>query len=288
MAIGISSIGNICSTAGRYFKHGVKMAPEFVLGTGNEVFSKTMTNSFYGVKDSAGKRTGGKYFKNFWTQFKDAAKSAEKHNLQQRRLHGGFFKNMWHQIKTVPGKVKTGWIAGSKNASKAGNIKWWGGLKGSIGALGKRLPLLGGLFAIAVELPNIIGATKEDGIFGGAAEAAKTATRVTAGMTAGAVGAALLSPIPVVGPIIGSLVGYFAGDALASLVTGKSYSEKKAAKEQPAQQTTQNTGFDTGSTNPFAQPTMTPEQLMALQQQLYGSAGAFRDDFMAQQAGIYG
>lgn len=288
MAIGISSIGNICSTAGRYFKHGIRMAPEFVLGTGNEVFSKTLTDSFYGAKNAAGKRTDGKHFKNFWTQFKDAAKASEAHNIKQRKLHGGFFKNMWRQITTVPNKVKTGWIVGSKNAAKAGNVKWWGGLKGSVGALGKRLPLLGGLLAIGFELPNIIRATKEDGIFGGAAEAAKTATRVTAGMTGGAIGAALCSPIPVVGPIIGSVVGYFAGDALASLITGKSYSEKQAAKEESNQATAQNTGFDTGSTNPFSQPTMTPEQLMALQQQLYGSAGAFKDDFMAQQAKIYG
>ena len=40
--------------------------------------------------------------------------------------------------------------------------------------------------------------------------------------------------------------------------------------------------FDTGSTNPFAymQPTMTPQQLMAMQQSLYGGMGGINDDFM--------
>ena len=162
-------IGAIGSKAWGYIQRGAKLAPDFVLGTGNEKFSNTLKNSFYGVADDTGKRTGGKYFKNFWTQLKDATKAAETHNAKQVKLHGGFWKNMLHQTKTLPRKVATGWKVGAKNAAKAGKIKWWGGLKGSIGAMGKRLPLLGGLLMIATELPNIIGATKEDGLFGGAA-----------------------------------------------------------------------------------------------------------------------
>lgn len=278
-------IGTIGPKMWNYVKRGAQIAPDFVLGTGNEKFSNALTESFYGAKNAAGKREGGKHFKNFWSQLKDATLKVEKYNKEQRRLHGGFFKNMWHQTRSIPGRMKAGWVQGSKVAAKAGNVKWWGGLKGSVGALGKRLPLLGGLLAIAVELPNIISATKDNGIFGGAAETAKTATRVTSGMVGGAIGAALLTPIPVVGPIIGSLFGYFAGDALASLVTGKSHSEKKMAAQQNAQQQ-QDRHFDTGSTNPFAQTTMTPEQLMMLQQQLYGK-NSYSDDFMAKTTGLY-
>lgn len=282
-------IGAVGSKAWNYFQRGVKVAPDFVLGTGNEVFSKTLTDSFYGIANAEKKRVGGKHFKNFWTQLKNATKEAEKHNIRQQRLHGGFWKNMVYQTKTLPRKVSTGWKVGVKSAAKANKIKWWGGLKGSVGALGKRLPLLGGLVMIATEIPNIYRATKDNGIFGGAAEAAKSATRVTAGMVGGAICAALLSPIPVVGPVLGSIVGYMAGDGLASLITGKSHSEKLAEKEAVAEkQTQQGSGqqsFDTGTTNPFAQASLTPEQLQAMYMELYGKS-KMGDDFMASSAGL--
>ena len=282
-------IGAIGSRAWNYIKRGAQIAPDFVLGTGNEIFSKKLTDSFYGVANAEGKRSGGKHFKNFWSQLKDAAKATEDYNNKQIKRHGGFFKNMFHQTKTIPSRMKAGWRLGATNAAKAGKTKWWGGLKGSIGALGKRLPLLAGLFAIAVEIPNIWSATKDKGIIGGATETVKTAARVTSGMVGGAIGAALLSPIPVVGPILGSIIGYMAGDGLASLITGKSHTEKKMEAQAQAQQ--QKTGqgqyhFDTGSTNPFMQPTLTPQELAMLQMQMYGG-GKYSDDFMARQAGLF-
>ena len=147
------------------------------------------------------------------------------------------------------------------------------------------MPLLGGILAIAVELPNILSATKDKGIIGGVTETAKTTARVTSGMVGGAIGAALLSPIPVVGPILGSIVGYMAGDGLASLVTGKSHTEKKMLAEEAQQPANgQQPHFDTGSTNPFAQPTLTPQELAMLQRQLY--SGSLENDFMANQAGL--
>lgn len=287
----ISAIG---SKAYNYAKRGLAIAPDFVLGTGNEVFTKALTDSFYGKLTKEGKREGGQYFKNFWTQLKDATLKTEKENIKQRKIHKGFFKNMLHQTKTLPDRIKAGWKYGVGKATKAGTNKVWGGIKGSIKSLGKRLPLLAGLFAIAVEIPNIWSATKDKGILGGVTETAKTITRVTTGMIGGAIGAALLSPIPVVGPLLGSVVGYMAGDALASIFTGKSHTEKKMAAEEQAQQSqqTQQTQtpqqhFDTGTTNPFMmQPTMTPQELAMLQMQLYGG-NKFGNDFMAKQSGIY-
>ncbi len=284
----ISAIG---SKAYNYFKRGLAIAPDFVLGTGNEIFSKTLTDSFYGKLTNEGKREGGKYFKNFWTQLKNATLETEKVNKANIENNKGFFKNMYHQLKTLPELMQSGWKEGAAKASK---VKWWGGLTGSLKSLGKRLPLLAGLFAIAVEIPNIWSATKDKGLLGGVTETAKTATRVTSGMIGGAIGAALLSPIPVVGPLLGSVVGYMAGDALASIFTGKSHTEKKMAAEQQAQEQTQQQAktqqqyhFDTGTTNPFMmQPTMTPQELAMLQMQLYGG-NKFGNDFMAKQAGIY-
>lgn len=283
----ISAIG---SNAYKYVKRGLAIAPDFVLGTGNETFSKALTDSFYGKLNKEGKREGGKYFKNFWTQLKEATLETEKINNANIENNKGFFKNMFHQIQTLPELMQSGWKEG---VEKAGKIKWWGGLTGSIKSLGKRLPLLAGLFAIAVEIPNIWSATKDKGILGGVTETAKTATRVTTGMIGGAIGAALLSPIPVVGPLLGSVVGYMAGDALASIFTGKSHTEKKMAAEQEANKqpkqslTESQTHIDTGTTNPFRmQPTMTPQELAMLQMQLYGG-NKFGNDFIAKQSGIY-
>ncbi len=286
MVMGISAIG---SRAWNYIKRGAQLAPDFVLGTGNEVFSKTLTDSFYGTVKETGKRSGGLHFKNFWTQLKNATLEAERINNTQRTKNGGFFKNMYKQTLSIPTRMKAGWRLGARTAAKAGKAKWWGGLKGSIKSLGTRLPLLGGLLAIGIEIPNIWSATKDKGIIGGATETVKTAARVTSGMVGGAIGAALLSPIPVVGPILGSIIGYMAGDGLASLITGKSHTEKKMEAQAQAQQ--QKTGqgqyhFDTGSTNPFMQPTLTPQELAMLQMQMYGG-GKYSDDFMARQAGLF-
>lgn len=280
-------IGAIGTKAWNYLQRGVKVAPDFVFGTGGDIFTAKLTNSFYGTLNAQGKRTGGQHFKNFWTQLKDATKAAEAHNTAQIKANGGFFKNMYQQLRSLPRSMSTGWQLGAANAAKAGKIKWWGGLKGSLAGIGKRLPLIGGLLAVAVEIPNIWSATKDKGLVGGITETAKTATRVTAGMVGGSIGAALLSPIPVVGPIVGGLVGYMAGDWLASLVTGKSHTEKKmAAQSQTQAQTQSQRKFDTGTTNPFGQMSMTPQELAALQMQLYGG-GRYNDDFMARQAGIY-
>ena len=121
-------------------------------------------------------------------------------------------------------------------------------------------------------------------------------------MTGAAIGQALI-PIPVVG----GLVGYLAGDTLMSLITGKSHSEKKAEAEEQQQALINNQQqalegmqqqiaqqnamqYPIGTTNPFAtaQPTVTPQQLMALRQQLYngGAVSPMDQDFMAMASGL--
>ena len=70
MVMGISA--TTLNNAWRYVQRAAKIAPDFIVGTGNEAFSKTLTNTFRGVKGADGKRTGGLYFKNFWSQFKNA------------------------------------------------------------------------------------------------------------------------------------------------------------------------------------------------------------------------
>ena len=75
--------------------------------------------------------------------------------------------------------------------------------------LAKKMPLIGNLMLIAFELPNIIKATKEQGIGQGIAEVAKAGSRLGGAALGAAIGSAF-------GPI-GSLVGWVAGEWL----TGK-------------------------------------------------------------------
>ena len=48
-----------------YAKRGLKMAPDFALGTGGEVFCNTLKSSIKGTKNSAGKYVGGTGYKNY-------------------------------------------------------------------------------------------------------------------------------------------------------------------------------------------------------------------------------
>ena len=284
MVMGISA--TTLNNAWRYVQRAAKIAPDFIVGTGNEAFSKTLINTFRGVKGADGKRTGGLYFKNFWSQFKNAIKASEKHNASVRKLHGGFWKDMWYQIKTTPKLIGKGWKIGAKSAVTAGKNSFWGGLKGSLGAVGKRLPLLGGILMLAAEIKNINGGMKEGGVIGGVKEAGKSVARVGTGMLGMALGTAL---IPV--PVVGSIVGYMAGDWIAKLVVGKNYTERQleaevqaSAQKETTGATQQTTGsvFDTGTTNPFAAGTaMTPQEIMKLQMLLQSGYG-LDNDFLGQ------
>ena len=203
------------------------------------------------------------------------------------------YKNMHVQIKDA--------FIKANNATK--NTTFWGSMKESLSKskavfkqLGKRMPLLGVLLTIGFEVPNIVSAFKDKGLVGGLVETGKSTARL-AGATAGfAIGQALI-PIP----IVGGLIGAIAGDWLVSKVVGKSHSEKKAEAEAAAQQQNEyvQNNYDpsfygqqqTGSgvtTSNYTQPTMTPQQLMAMQQMLYngGFGNPMDQDFMAMTSGI--
>lgn len=278
-------ISSIATSGWNLLKKGGRVYGELVAGTGADIVTKTVNKQ---VAQRAA--NGQSYLSAVGTGIKDGFKNVHSYNIRQLVRHGGFWGNLKYQLKTTPKLVQRGWKLGSNAAKAAGKNSIWGGIKGALGGIGKRMPLIGGLLMFAGEIPNIWKATKEEGLWSGIKETVKSGARVGSGMAGGAIGAALLSPIPVVGPILGGILGYMAGDKLASLVTGKSYSEKKQEEEeqlaqlqQQQQQYYQQGGsFDTGTTNPFAaiQPTMTPQQLLAMQQMLYGGMGGMNDDFM--------
>lgn len=278
-----------------YIRRAAKLYPDFVLGTGNEKFAEALSKT---VKN----RGEQGYFSSVWEGTKKGVREAEKHNKLMKDLHGGFWKSTWHAIKTTPKKIAQGWKIGGRLADKAGKTglaKLWSRSKGVCSGLGKRMPLIGTLMIAVTELPNIFSAFKDKGLIGGVAETGKAGLRLGGATLGGAIGQALI-PIP----FVGGLVGFIAGDWLMSKIVGKSHSEEKAeiaqAQQEQAEQIqammqqynplyAQNNfnpqQMQTGVTNPM-QPTMTQQELMALQQQLYGNTGALNDDFMANASGI--
>lgn len=221
------------------------------------------------------KANGGKWYSNFHNRTAEAFVTAEKRCAR----NGGILDGLKRSIKTFLPDTKAIWKSSGTFGSK---------LKGTLGQLGKRLPLIGTALMVAFELPNIYKATKDGGLVNGAIETGKSAVRLGAGIALGAIGGALLGPI-------GSIAGFFIGDCIGKLVVGKSYSEKEAEKEeQIAQavaeaqaQATQPTftsnpettaAQNTTATNPMT-PTMTPEQLAQLQNTLYNTNN-YNDDIM--------
>lgn len=272
-----------------YVKRAAKVYPDVVFGTGGDVISSTLRDSFYGIKGADGKRTGGKHFKDFWGQLKTAFKAGEAHNEQLIQDNKGFWKAQWESIRTTPQVIKEGWETGGKAAELAGKNKFWGQTKGLFKGLGKRLPIIGSLMIAVTELPNIFRATKDEGIVSGGAEVAKAGARLGGSMLFATIGAALGGPV-------GMLVGGFVGDWLVGKIVGKSYSEKKAEQEANMKKfvdspikTPNFMGYPTQNCAPqvpnnpvlFNPPgtNMTPQQLLALQQALASGAGLDGSNF---------
>ena len=156
-----------------------------------------------------------------------------------------------------------------------------GALKKGCKSLGR---IAGPALLIGFELPNIIRATKDEGLLSGLKETGKAAAKIGGFVGGAAIGQALI-PIPIVGGLIGGLIG----DLLASKVVGKSYTQKKEEREQQqlAQQEalSQQVAFTGGQapgveqggvTNPFQQ-----QQNAAMLQHML-SQGSLSDDFMVK------
>lgn len=281
---------SIASTGWQYAQRAARLYPDFVLGTGNEAFSKAMTET---IKN----RGSQGYFSAMWDGIKKGTVAAEEHNVSMKQKYGGFWKSIWEQLKTAPGEISQGWKSGG--VGKTGFGKYWSKLKGSFGALGKRMPLIGTLLIAVTEIPNIFSAFKDKGLIGGITETAKSGARLGAGAFCAGIGSALLSPIPVVGPLLGGLVGWTVGDWLMSKFTGKSHSEKKLEQEQQKQEQLQammqnpyqnpyQMVQNPGAMQQIPQPTMNPQQLMAMQQMLYGQglSNSMDQDFMKMTSGM--
>ena len=181
------------------------------------------------------------------------------------------FQSLKDSLKSYKTDVSALWKSDKKFLSKIG-----GTLKG----LGKRAPLIGTALMVAFELPNIFKATKEGGLINGAAETGKSAVRIAAGVACGAIGTAILGPL-------GSIPGFIIGDLLGKLVVGKSYSEKKEAQKQQFAQMNGNQGMPFMNIPPM-QMTMTPQQLLMLQNMLYSNNNDFLNNATQNQLNVSG
>ena len=221
-------------------------------------FATKVTSS---LKNSSNyyKRAGKGRFFQFDKQIGRAFQKADKYTSNKK-----IFQSLKDSLKSYKTDVSALWKSDKKFLSKIG-----GTLKG----LGKRAPLLGTALMVAFELPNIIKATKDGGLINGAAEAGKSGVRIAAGIACGAIGAAILGPL-------GSIPGFIVGDILGKLVVGKSYSEKKEAQKQQFAQMNGNQGMPFMNIPPM-QMTMTPQQLLMLQNISYLVNGALNIRQMA-------
>ncbi len=203
-----------------------KMYPEFVFGTGYEKFSDKFKETWQNTKEQGFTRQRLKQ------TFKDAFIASKEHNdalLAQN--NGSFWQATKKSITSIWPDLKDSWKAAGEAAEQAGKSVGWAKFKSIGKVLGKRMPLIGAVLTVAVELPNIFNATKNEGLLTGAGETAKAATRLGLSTLCGAITQAL---IPV--PFLGGMVGFIGGDLLGRFIFGKSYTEK-----QLAQQNTQNT-----------------------------------------------
>ncbi len=257
------SIGSIASK-------GLNYAGRLIF---DDKFSQGVTKT---LKVYRRQKKAGVYTGNFKNMVVDSFKRADRITE----------KNVWQGLKNSVVSYGDDVAKLWKNPSVGFFKKIGGTLKG----LGKRAPLIGAVLTIAFELPNIIRATKDGGLIKGVTETAKSGVRLASGIACAAVASAFM------GPFIGSIVGFMVGDFLAKLVVGKSHTEKLQEAEEKQQQAIvdnqqqyplnvnpsdypENPGLVPQTLPTQTQPvftsflpqaTMTPEQLMAYQNALYG------------------
>lgn len=238
-------------------KRALKTVPDIIFDKGADTFVRGTADSF-----KAAMKNGGSIKKSLWQSIKEGGGKLALDVAKNTRANGSIWSRMWSSLKSTPSVIKASVKDGAAVAKAAGKSSIWGGTKGFFNGIGKRMPLIGNLILIASELPNVIKATKEQGIGQGIAEVAKSGSRLVGGSIGAAIGSMVF-------PGVGSIVGWMVGDWLTSKVVGKSYTEKQdeiAQKQQEALETLQQMGIDPqaviaqqqGMTNPVQQPQTVP------------------------------
>lgn len=220
----VSYLPRLWNYAGR----AAKVWDVAVLGGGEEVLTRAYTRGLKNHKNIFTKD----FYSNFWKTTKTAGKELEAFKAAKVAKHGSTWKVLGENFRNIPKGFKAGWASGAKYAARKGKNKFLSQLGGALKKGGKRIgKLLGPLLIVGFELPNIIKATKNEGIGSGLIETGKAAAKLGGWTLGAAIGQALI-PIPGVGAIIGTIVGGVAGELLVSKIVGKSYSEKQMEQEE--------------------------------------------------------
>ncbi len=203
----VSAIGKLAVKAaqkvgGKTLAKGVKnagrvakAAPDFIFGTGSETARAAM------------KSTKGSIFSKIKAGTKAVVKESEA-----AAKNGGFFKRLGKNIINLPKDLNAARKAGVSAAKTAGKSGFMGGLKGLGKGFVSKMPLINSLLMIGLELPNVVSATKEEGIGAGLKEAGKATLRLAGGA---------------IGSVFGGMLGFIGGEWAVSKLTGDTYSEKK-------------------------------------------------------------
>lgn len=204
--MGISAILGIGKQVYKVGKTVLKATPELTFGTSADKVGKVLRQSYTSGASAAETARAG---------FKAIEKASK----------GNFISRMFKNIKTLVPDIARYTKAGIRLAGKNGTNKFTGALKGLGKGIGKKLPFVFAAAMVLTEIPNIVKATKEKGIFQGIKETIKPVVRLAGAGIGSAIGSA-------VAPGFGSLIGWVAGEWLAGKIVGKSYSEEQADKEQ--------------------------------------------------------
>ena len=200
----------------------LRLIPRYAFSDGASVISKARKatvakgNKFLFCKDNefALKNAGTKISAGWNALKKDAVKTMNSK------------KSVWASLcsfgKSLISKPKAGIRAVTAAAAKAGKTagflaKTGGALKGLWKACSK-LPIIGTLFVIGGEIPDIYDAFSRGGAWEGVKQTLKSSAKVVGFAAGTALGA-------VVGGPVGALVGGLAGDMLVNYLTGGSYAE---------------------------------------------------------------
>lgn len=204
---GVSKVGGSRVSKGMSnVKRAVKAAPDFIFGDQAGTVSNAM------------KKASGSIF----AKAKAGAKAAIRETERVAAKQGGnfftrLFKNTKKIFTDIPKHFKLGKRAAAIAGKKAG-LK--AGLGGVFKGLAKKMPLIGSLVTIGLEVPNIWSAGKDEGFGTALKEAGKAVLRL-GGAAVGAVAGTFLG-----GPM-GGIAGFAAGEWLVGKLTGDTYSDKK-------------------------------------------------------------
>ena len=204
--VSISGITGVLKGAYKYGKQILKATPELTFGTSAEKVGQAMRNTY---------KTSQSLTQTAQVGWKEIEKVSSK---------GNFLSKTWKNLKNFIPDIKSKVLAGVRLAEKNGGNKILGALKGLGKGIGKKLPFIFAAITLVTEIPNIVKATKEKGIFQGIKETIKPIVRLAGAGIGAAIGTAIM-------PVGGSLVGWIAGEWLAGKLVGKSYTEEQAEKE---------------------------------------------------------